>query len=75
MDLVSTLPPIDYFFYFDDYCITTRFDINAYLTLKLEGHQFEGAYAGQTADQFFTQDHFTVKKDWKMFAVKITAAF
>lgn len=76
-DPAFTLP--DYYFDLTDICVTTRFDLSRYWTLKLEYHDLTGAFglsawdnpvdeAANTTPSYF-------EEDWTMFAVKLTVAF
>ena len=60
-----------------DICLTTRFDINEYLSLKLEGHAFKGTDSlfpieNQPGDG---EEWFDAGENWQMFAAKITYTF
>ncbi len=75
LDFSSAFPPIDYYIEFADYCVTTRFDINAYWILKLEAHRLRGIYGTQKLDEVFTNNYSEVEQKWNMYAVKATVAF
>ncbi len=74
-NIAAMLPPIDYYIEFGDYCVTARFDINAYWTLKLEAHQFSSTYARQNAENFGTNIYTRVEEEWNLYAAKVTVAF
>jgi hypothetical protein len=67
--------------YLKDICLTTRFDVNEYMVIKLEGHKMDGTNqlsgnqnplpSDYTMDDFYTQ----FEKDWYMYAAKVTFSF
>lgn len=65
----------DYFSYLKDICVTTRFDINAYWTVKFEAHRFEGAFGLSPYDSALPSVDGDYKKSWNMFAAKLTVAY
>lgn len=75
----STAFPVifDYYDYLKDYCVTLRFDINPNWVVKLEYHDFDGAYGlsvwDNPAKTTGGSDYF--EKVWTMFAAKMTVAF
>ncbi len=67
--------------YLKDICLTTRFDVNEYMVIKLESHKMDGTAqlngfnnplpSSYTMEDFNTQ----FEKDWYMFAAKVTFSF
>ncbi|BBO71564.1 hypothetical protein DSCA_54940 [Desulfosarcina alkanivorans] len=73
----SAFAPLDpqYRAYNKDFCLTTRFDINEYWAIKLEGHQFEGVALLPLAENVDANNNHTFEEDWQMFAAKVTFSF
>jgi len=69
----------DWYIEQEDICVTARFDINEYWTLKLEYHDLTGALGLSARDNpsdtatFVSPTFF--EEDWTMFAAKITVSF
>ncbi len=64
----DTMNP-DYSGWLEDYALSFRFDINEYWIAKIEGHLMDGiAYC-------IDIDNDNYKKNWWMFAAKITFSF
>lgn len=73
--LDSFLPAPDFFSEFDDLCLTTRFDINEYWTIKLEAHRLRGVYSLPITDNAFEFEYIDVEEDWRLYVAKMTVAF
>ncbi len=74
---IATLAIPDYYEELEDICGTIRVDFSQYLTLKLEYHNFSGAY-GLSAWDNDLQEGTSIadfKKEWEMYAAKLTATF
>lgn len=74
IDLTTLLPPIDYFLEFNDICATLRFDVNEYITLKLEAHHFSGDYTKMKVN-INNPDYDIKEESWNLYAAKATVAF
>ena len=61
--------------YQDDLCLSARFDINEYMTFKLEGHDIKGTNGMSPLDNPADADGKRWTEDWKMFAAKVTFSF
>jgi hypothetical protein len=73
-DLFQPLNPI-YRAYNNDICLTARFDINQYWAIKLEGHKIEGVAGLPLSENTGMDNAHTFKKDWEMYAAKVTYNF
>ncbi|MBF0103100.1 MAG: hypothetical protein HQK77_19550 [Desulfobacterales bacterium] len=58
-----------------DSCLTLRFDFNEFWTLKLEGHQMNGAAWLLNADNLDDHGQPRYDKDWFLFATKLSYYF
>jgi hypothetical protein len=60
-----------------DVCLTTRFDINEYVSIKLEGHAFEGTDSLFPIDNVPEdgQEWFDDGESWYLLAAKVTYTF
>lgn len=76
-DMKRHPPAPDFYNELDDICVTTRFDFNEYVTLKLEAHRMQGAYGLSSWDNPSVSEPYydNFKEEWNMYAVKLTAAF
>jgi hypothetical protein len=61
--------------YQKDLCITTRFEVNDYITFKLEGHNIKGTNGLSPFDNTKGASGNRWINEWKMFAAKITFSF
>ncbi len=74
---IATLAIPDYYGRLDDICGTIRIDFNQFLTLKLEYHDFTGAY-GLSAWDNKLHEYTNIadfEKEWEMYAAKMTVTF
>ncbi len=74
VDQFQPLNPI-YMAYRNDICLTTRFDINQYWAIKLEGHWIEGVQGLPLSENKDMNNAHTFIKDWEMYAAKVTYNF
>jgi hypothetical protein len=62
-----------------DICLTTRFDVNEYWTVKLEAHQMDGSNQLSGFDNPMAPDDpyglNQLTDDWQMYAAKVTFSF
>ncbi len=58
-----------------DICLTARFDINEFWTVKLEGHKTEGVALLPLAENMDMESQHTFVKDWEMYTAKVTYSF
>ena len=58
-----------------DICLTTRFDINEFWTVKLEGHMVEGVALLPLTENMDMDSQHTFIEDWEMYAAKVTYSF
>lgn len=62
--------------YLKDVCLTTRFNINEYCAIKLEGHMFTGTGSLSPVENPIPTDGSEQwVKDWQMVAAKVTFSF
>jgi hypothetical protein len=73
-DLFQPLDPV-YRAYNNDICLTARFDINQYWSVKLEGHHIEGVAGLPLSENTNRNYQHTFVKDWEMYAAKVTYNF
>lgn len=64
----------DYDAWLKDACLSTRFDINEYWIIKLEGHIMDGA-ATLMKDQNMVDGKLATEEDWYLLAAKMTFNF
>ncbi len=58
-----------------DWCLSTRFDINEYWVIKVEGHMIDGLAVMYMQDQKTTDTGYDVDDEWYLGAVKISYSF
>ncbi len=69
----------DFYHELNEICVSARFDVNEFLSFKIEGHSFQGAYGLSSFDNEnrspnpAIDDYF--EEDWTLFAAKLTVAF
>ncbi len=63
--------------YLKDACLTTRFDINEYFTIKLEGHAFQGTESLYPVDNIPDDGEawFDKGENWQLYVAKATFTF